>query len=158
MTVENNTTQARPATPTPFVGLDTAKALAASLSFSASYLDHCVEKHNVPGSEARIYATGRQTCERLAREIAELSETTPGFARYRNALYGLDAAQLEAFHCIKIDYQARIGSYFKPATARHYLADLTTLVFALGALDAPECLAGVGTGFAPRHRKQGEAA
>lgn len=158
MSIENNTSQAPAATPTPFVGLDTAKALAASLDFSASYLDSCVEKHKISGLEARIYATGRKTCERLAREIAELSETAPGFTRYRNALYGLDEAQLEAFHRIKIDYQARIGSYFKPATATHYFADLTMLIFALEAIDSPECLLGVGNGFSPRHKKSGEAA
>ncbi|WP_296085423.1 hypothetical protein [uncultured Agrobacterium sp.] len=158
MSNENNTSQAFAATPTPLSGLDTAKALAGSLNFTASYLDSCVEKHKISGSEARIYVTGRQTCERLASEIAELSETAPGFVRYRNALYGLDEAQLEAFRRIKIDYQARIGGYFKPTTATRFFADLTMLIFALEAIDSPDCMLGVGTGFAPRFKKSGETA
>lgn len=158
MSNENNTSLAPAATTSPFLGLDAAKALTASLNMSASYLNACVEKHGISGSEVRIYSKGEKTCERLAREIAELGEMQPGFIRYRNALYGLDAAQVETFHRIKIDYQARIGSYFNPATATHYFADLTVLIFALEAIDNPECLLGVGTGFSQRHKKSGDAA
>jgi len=128
-------------------------ALADSLDASAGYLEACAEKHGATGAAARYYEKAKRTCESIAADLRNLKENSPALSRYRNALYELDDVQLEAFARIKIDYQARIGGDFAPVTTNHFLAELTAMAFALGAIVEPACLNGVGTGFAPRFKK-----
>ncbi|MFC3322635.1 hypothetical protein [Mesorhizobium cantuariense] len=119
---------------------------------TASYLEHCAEKHNAIGEAARSYGRARQRCERIANDLRSLKESNPALVRYRNVFYNLDAAQIEAFARIIIDYQARIGDGFVPVSTNHYLADLTAIAFTLEAIEDPTCLVGVGAGFGPRFK------
>ncbi|SOC92573.1 hypothetical protein SAMN05216358_2729 [Rhizobium sp. AN5] len=126
-------------------------ALAVSLKASASYIEHCAEKHNVPLAERRLRESVKR-CESIASDMERLKDSNPALIRYRNALGDLDTVQIEAFARIVIDYQARIGSGFVPVSTNHYLADLTAMIFAVAAIDTPVCMGGVGTGFGPRIR------
>lgn len=143
-----------PATTDLYRAYGNPQVLADLLKGSAGYLQLCADKHNATGPKLRFYTDAVRRCERISGEMERLKDNNLALIRYRNALYDLDAPQIEAFARIIIDYQARIGSEFVPVSTNHYLADLTAIIFALAAIENPACLIGVGTGFAPRHRQR----
>jgi len=124
------------------------KALAESMEWSASYLENCASKHG----PSPYYSRSIETCRRISRDLHSLKERNPALVRYRNVLYSLDEAQIDAFAGIIIDYQARIGGEFVPVSTNQYLADLTAMAFALAAIDEPTCMGGVGMGLGPRYK------
>ncbi|MBU2534496.1 MAG: hypothetical protein KKB37_17285 [Alphaproteobacteria bacterium] len=147
MTSHDNTTQTADATNALFSEYWDPKKLAFSLRMTISYLRSCAGKHESMETRSRANA---KRCNRIAKDLEQISDHNAALVRYRDALCELDLKQLKAFQLILIDYQARIGSEFVPTSTSHYLADLTAMIFALEAMDEPLCLAGVGGGFAPR--------
>ncbi|MGX8007814.1 hypothetical protein ACVDG8_001790 [Mesorhizobium sp. ORM8.1] len=136
---------------------DDASHLADSLEKTVSYLEHSAEKHNAIAETARGYARATQRSERIASDLRSLDENNPALMRYRSVYNNLDAAQIEAFSRIIVDYQARIGEGFVPVSTNDYLADLTSIAFTLEAIQDPACLVGVGGGLVPRFKRGKEA-
>ncbi len=124
--------------------------LAASLEATAGYLESCAERHSVTGVRAEHYRSAVASCQRIASDMRNLTEDNPALIRFRSMVSALYEKQLRAFARIKIDYQARIGSNFRPATTDCFLSELSALAFALEAIHEPACVIGVGIGFGPR--------
>lgn len=147
----NITTAADTATPGDYYkALTDRAALATSLEATVSYLENCIAKHGDAGMAAAHFSRASRNCQRLADELKKLKDDNAALIRYRNILFELDEAQLEAFARIKIDYQAHISSDFQPVTTNHFLAELQAIAFAVAAINKPVCMGGVGAGFGPR--------